>query len=112
MYVHRRSNLLRMAGEADPAGAWLNPALLPGTMAIQGNKQPRYCTKNKTYGCVQCSMGVALVLPPPLPSGRIQVDTLGLLGRDLPSRVEVVLRHFHRSHSRSSPLWIFCGEGL
>jgi hypothetical protein len=23
-------------GEAGPVGAWLNPALLPGTMAIQG----------------------------------------------------------------------------
>jgi hypothetical protein len=53
------------AGEAGPAGAWLNTALLSGTMAIQGNEQPRYCTKNKTYEGALCSMGVALVLPPP-----------------------------------------------
>jgi hypothetical protein len=26
--------------------------------------------------------------------------------------VEVVLRHFHRSHYGSSPLWFFYGEGL
>jgi hypothetical protein len=26
--------------------------------------------------------------------------------------VESVLRHFHRSRYRSSPLWFFCGEGL
>jgi hypothetical protein len=26
--------------------------------------------------------------------------------------VEVVLRHFHRSCYRSSPLWFFCGEGI
>jgi hypothetical protein len=31
-------------------------------------------------------MGTTLVLPSPLPSGRIQVGTLGLPGRDLPSR--------------------------
>jgi hypothetical protein len=31
----------RWQGEAGPAGAWLNPALLPGTMAIQWNEQPR-----------------------------------------------------------------------
>jgi hypothetical protein len=76
-------------GEAGPAGAWLNPALLPGTMTIQGNEQPRYCTKDKTYGGALCSMGVALVLPPPLPSKHIQVDTLGLPVRDLPSRGKV-----------------------
>jgi hypothetical protein len=52
-------------GEAGPAGAWLNPTLLPGTMAIQGNEQPRYCTKCKTYGGALCSTGVAPVLPPP-----------------------------------------------
>jgi hypothetical protein len=52
-------------GEAGPAGAWLFPALLLGTMAIQWNEQPRCCTKYKTYGGVICSMGVALVLPPP-----------------------------------------------
>jgi hypothetical protein len=33
-------------GEAGPSGAWLNPTLLAGTMAIHGNKQPRYCSKN------------------------------------------------------------------
>jgi hypothetical protein len=76
-------------GEAGPARAWLNPALLPGTMAIQGNEQSHYCTKDRTYGGALCSMGATLVLPPPLPSGRIQVDTLGLLGRDLPSRGKV-----------------------
>jgi hypothetical protein len=76
-------------GEAVPAGAWLNPALLPGTMAIQWNEQSRYYTKDKTYGCALCSMGVALVLSPPLPSGRIQVGTLGLPGRDLSSRGKV-----------------------
>jgi hypothetical protein len=58
-------------GEAGPAGAWLNPALLPGTMAIQGNEQPHYYTKGKTYGGALYSMGAALVLPPPLPSGHI-----------------------------------------
>jgi hypothetical protein len=26
--------------------------------------------------------------------------------------VEVVLRHFHRSYYRNSPLWFFCGEGV
>jgi hypothetical protein len=26
--------------------------------------------------------------------------------------VEVVLRHFHRSCYRSSPLWFFCVEGI
>jgi hypothetical protein len=26
--------------------------------------------------------------------------------------VEVVLRHFHWSHYRSSPLWFFYGEGI
>jgi hypothetical protein len=26
--------------------------------------------------------------------------------------VEVILRHFHRSRYRSSPLWFFCGKGL
>jgi hypothetical protein len=35
-------------GEAGPVGAWLISALLPDTMAIQGNEQPRYCTKYKT----------------------------------------------------------------
>jgi hypothetical protein len=44
-------------GEAGPTGAWLNPALLPGTMAIQGNEQPHYCTKDKTYRGALCSMG-------------------------------------------------------
>jgi hypothetical protein len=76
-------------GEAGPVGAWLNPALLPDTMTIQGNEQPRYCTKDKTYGGALCSMGVALVLPPPLPSRHIQVGTLGLPDRDLPSRGKV-----------------------
>jgi hypothetical protein len=76
-------------GEAGPAGAWLNPTLLPVTMAIQGNEQPRYCIKGKTYGGALCSISVALVLPPPLPSGRIQVGILGLPGRDLPSRGKV-----------------------
>jgi hypothetical protein len=52
-------------GEADPTGAWLIPALLPGTIAIQGNEQPHCCTNYKTYGGALCSMGVALVLPPP-----------------------------------------------
>jgi hypothetical protein len=28
------------------------------------------------------------------------------------SNVKVVLRHYHRSRYRSSPLWFFCGEGL
>jgi hypothetical protein len=32
---------------------------------IQGNEQPHYCTKYKTYGGALCSMGVALILPPP-----------------------------------------------
>jgi hypothetical protein len=76
-------------GEAGPAGAWLNPTLLLSTMTIQGNEQPRYCTKDETYGGTLCSKGVALVLPPPLPSGHIQVSTLGLPGRDLPSRGKV-----------------------
>jgi hypothetical protein len=76
-------------GEAGPARAWLNPALLPLTMAIHGNEQPRYCTKDKTYGCALCFIGVALVLPPPLPSEHIQVGTLGLPGRDLPCRGKV-----------------------
>jgi hypothetical protein len=76
-------------GEVGPVGAWLNPALLPGIVAIQGNEQPRYCTKDKTYGGALCSMGVALVLPPLLPSGHIQVGTLGLPDRDLPSRGKV-----------------------
>jgi hypothetical protein len=76
-------------GEAGPTGAWLNPALLPGTMTIQGNEQPRYCTKDKTYGGALCSIGVTLVLPPPLLSGHIQVGTLGLPGRDLPDREKV-----------------------
>jgi hypothetical protein len=79
----------RWQGKAGPTEAWLNPALLPGTMAIQGNEQSRYYTKDKTYGGVLCSMGVALVLPPPLPSGHIQVGTLGLPGRDLHSRGKV-----------------------
>jgi hypothetical protein len=35
-------------GEAGPVGAWLISALLPDTMAIQGNEQPRYYTKYKT----------------------------------------------------------------
>jgi hypothetical protein len=26
--------------------------------------------------------------------------------------IQVVLRHFHRSRYRSSPLWFFCGEDL
>jgi hypothetical protein len=76
-------------GEASPSGVWLNPALLVGTMVIQGNKQPRYCTKNKTYRGVLCSMGAALVLPPPLPNRRFQVGTLGLPGRDLSNRGKV-----------------------
>jgi hypothetical protein len=75
-------------GEAGPVGAWLNPALLSGTMTIQGNEKPRYCTKDKTYGGALCSMGTALILPP-LPSGHIQVDKLGLPGRDIPSRGKV-----------------------
>jgi hypothetical protein len=53
----------RWQGEAGPTGAWLIPSLLPDTMAIQGNEQPRYCTKYKTFGGALCSMGVALVLP-------------------------------------------------
>jgi hypothetical protein len=28
------------------------------------------------------------------------------------SNVEAVLRHFHRSHYRSTPLWFFCVEGV
>jgi hypothetical protein len=79
----------RRQGEACPAGAWLNPSLLPGTMIIQGNEQPRYCTKNKTYGGALCSICAALVLPPSLPSGHIQVSTLQLPDRDLPSRGKV-----------------------
>jgi hypothetical protein len=71
-------------GEAGPARAWLNSSLLPGTMTIQGNEKPRYCTKDKTYGGALCSMCAALVLPP-LPSGCIQVGMLGLPGRDLSS---------------------------
>jgi hypothetical protein len=50
-------------GEAGLASAWLNPALLSRTMA--------------------------LVLPSPLPNGHIQVGTLGLPGRDLPTREKV-----------------------
>jgi hypothetical protein len=76
-------------GEAGPARAWLNPTLLPGTMTIQGNEQPLYCTKDKTYRGALYSMGVALVLPPPSPSGHIQVGTLRLYGRDHPSRGKV-----------------------
>jgi hypothetical protein len=52
-------------GGAGPAEAWLIPAPLSGTMAIQENEQPRYCTKYKTYAGALCSMGMALVLPPP-----------------------------------------------
>jgi hypothetical protein len=70
----------------------MNPALLAGTMVIQGKKQPHYCTKNKTYGGVLCSMGAALVLPSPLPSGRIQVGTLGLPDRDIPNKGKVCSR--------------------
>jgi hypothetical protein len=55
----------RWQGEAGPAGAWLFPALLLGAMAIQGNEEPRCCTKYKTYGRALCFMSVALVLPPP-----------------------------------------------
>jgi hypothetical protein len=76
-------------GEAGPTEAWLNPALPPGTMTIQGNEKPPYCTKDKTYRGALCSMGAALVLPPPLPRGRVQVDTLGLPDRDLSSRGKV-----------------------
>jgi hypothetical protein len=72
-------------GEAGPTGAWLNP----GTMAIQGNEQPRYCTKDKTYGGALYFMGAALALLPPLPSGCIPLGTLGLPSRDLPSRGKV-----------------------
>jgi hypothetical protein len=79
----------RWQGEAGPAGAWLIPALIPGTMAIQGNEQPRCCTKYKTYEGAICSKGVALVLPPPWSSRRIQAGTLVLPGRDLPSRGKV-----------------------
>jgi hypothetical protein len=78
-----------MQGEAGPAGAWLNPALLLDTMTIQENEQPRYCTKDKTYEGALCFMGMALILHPPLPSGHIQVGTLGLPGMDLPSRGKV-----------------------
>jgi hypothetical protein len=28
------------------------------------------------------------------------------------ANVEVVLRHFHRSRYRSSPMWFFCGEDI
>jgi hypothetical protein len=59
-------------------------------MTIQENEQPHYCTKDKIYGGALCSIGVALVLPPSLPSGRIQVGTLGLPGRDLFSRGKFV----------------------
>jgi hypothetical protein len=52
-------------GEAGPTRAWLFPTLLLDTMALQGNEQPCCCTKYKTYGGALCSMGVALVLPPP-----------------------------------------------
>jgi hypothetical protein len=38
-----------------------------------------------------------------------QANCFPLLGTP---NVEVVLRHFHRSHYTSSPLWFFCGEGL
>jgi hypothetical protein len=55
----------RQGEQVPPAGAWLFPTLLLGTMAIQENEQPRYCTKYKIYECALCSMGVALVLPPP-----------------------------------------------
>jgi hypothetical protein len=79
----------RWQGEAGPVRAWLNPALLLGTMAMQGNEQPCYYAKGKTYGYALCSMGAALVLPPPLPSGCIQVGTLGLPSRDLPSRGDI-----------------------
>jgi hypothetical protein len=51
-------------GEAGPNGAWLIPALLLGTMEIQGNEQPHCCTKYKTYEGALYFMGVALVLPP------------------------------------------------
>jgi hypothetical protein len=46
-------------GEAGRAGAWLFPALLLDTITIQGNDQPHCC------GGALCSMGAALVLPPP-----------------------------------------------
>jgi hypothetical protein len=55
----------RWQGEVGPTGAWLILALLPGTIAIQGNEQPRCCTKYKTYVGALCSMGVALVLHAP-----------------------------------------------
>jgi hypothetical protein len=36
-------------GEAGPTGAWLNPALLPGTMTIQGNERlPVACIFNSS----------------------------------------------------------------
>jgi hypothetical protein len=54
----------RQGEQVPPAGAYLFLALLLGTMAIQGNVQPRCGTKYKTYGGALCSMAVALVLPP------------------------------------------------
>jgi hypothetical protein len=55
----------RWQGEEGPTGAWLFSALLLNTMIIQGNEQPHCCTKHKTYVGALCSMGKALVLPPP-----------------------------------------------
>jgi hypothetical protein len=52
-------------GEAGRTGAWLFLALLLDTITIQGNDQPHCCTKHKTCGGALCSMGAALVLPPP-----------------------------------------------
>jgi hypothetical protein len=37
----------RQGEQVPPAGAWLFPTLLLGTMAIQGNEQPHCCTKYK-----------------------------------------------------------------
>jgi hypothetical protein len=37
----------RQGEQVPPAGAWLFPILLLGTMAIQGNEQPHCCTKYK-----------------------------------------------------------------
>jgi hypothetical protein len=57
MCVHEEATYSGWQGEAGPTGAWLNPALVPDTMAIQGNEQPRCCNKDKTYRGALCSMG-------------------------------------------------------
>jgi hypothetical protein len=47
-------------------------------------KQPRRCTKDKTYGGALCSMDLAVVFHPPPPGGRIQIGKLVSPKKDPP----------------------------